>query len=181
MTQAASVDHTVRGGAHEKFNWLADRILAEPPSLREGTPLMIRMLLAGVTLAIGITTVLAQGDPIAERRRIMKNVGAATRTGTQFVKGEAPFDLGKAKEVLQVYAEAAGKTHEYFPDTSKTDGETTASPKIWENQEDFRARFDAWAKDIEKAETKDLDTFKASFTALTKSCGSCHQAYRIKT
>src|SRR3954453_6740808 len=58
----------------------------------------------------------------------------------------------------------AGKMHEYFPETSKTGGETTASPKIWENQDDFRAKFDAWAKDIEKAkaETKDLDTFKAN-------------------
>ncbi len=144
---------------------------------------MIRMVFAGMALAAGIAAVAAQSDPIAERRNIMKQVGAATRTGTQFVKGEAPFDLAKAKEVLQVYAVAADKTHAYFPETSKTGGETTASPKIWESQEDFRARFDAWAKDIEKAkaQTKDLETFKAEFTTLTKACGSCHQAYRIKT
>jgi len=144
---------------------------------------MIRTLLASAALAVGITAVLAQGDPVAERKQIMKGVGAATRTGNQFVKGEAPFDLAKAKEILQVYANAAGKVHEYFPDTSKTGGETTASPKIWENQADFRARFDAWEKDIEKAkaETNDLETFKANFTTLTKACGSCHQTYRIKT
>lgn len=125
----------------------------------------------------------AQEDPIAQRRTIMKQVGGATKTGTQFVKGEQPFDLAKAKEVLQIYAIAADKTHNYFPETSKTGGETTASPKIWENEADFRARFDAWAKDIEKAkaETKDLDSFKAEFTTLTKACGSCHQAYRIRT
>ena len=130
-----------------------------------------------------MTAVMAQDDPIAQRRTIMKGVGAATRTGTQMVKGEAPFDLAKAKEILQVYANAADKVHNYFPETSKTGGETTASPKIWENQADFRARFDAWAKDIEKAkaETKDLDTFKAEFTTLTKACGACHQTYRIKT
>ena len=144
---------------------------------------MIRTLLACAALAVGLTAVLAQGDPVAERKQIMKGVGAATRTGTQFVKGEAPFDLAKAKEILQVYANAAGKVHDYFPDTSKTGGETTASPKIWENQADFRARFDAWEKDIEKAkaETNDLETFKANFTTLTKACGSCHQTYRIKT
>ena len=145
---------------------------------------MVRTFLAGAAFAVvGITAVLAQGDPIAERKQTMKGVGAATRTGTQFVKGEAPFDLAKAKEILQVYANAAGKMHEYFPETSKTGGETTASPKIWENQDDFRAKFDAWAKDIEKAkaETKDTDTFKANFTTLTKACGACHQTYRIKT
>lgn len=144
---------------------------------------MIRMILTGVALTVGMTAVMAQDDPIAQRRTIMKGVGAATRTGTQFVKGEAPFDLAKAKEILQVYANAADKVHNYFPETSKTGGETTASPKIWESQADFRARFDAWAKDIEKAkaETKDLNTFKAEFTTLTKACGSCHQTYRIKT
>src|SRR5215212_1853858 len=144
---------------------------------------MIRTLLACAALAVGVIAVLAQGDPVAERKQTMKGVGAATRTGNQFVKGEAPFDLAKAKEILQVYANAAGKVHEYFPDTSKTGGETTASPKIWENQADFRARFDAWEKDIEKAkaETNDLETFKANFTTLTKACGSCHQTYRIKT
>jgi cytochrome c556 len=144
---------------------------------------MIRMILTGVALAVGMTAVMAQDDPIAQRRTIMKGVGAATRTGTQFIKGEAPFDLAKAKEILQVYANAADKVHNYFPETSKAGGETTASPKIWESQADFRARFDAWAKDIEKAkaETKDLDTFKAEFTTLTKACGSCHQTYRVKT
>lgn len=141
------------------------------------------LVLAAAALAIGVTGVLAQGDPIAARRDLMKKVGAATRTATQMVKGEAPFDLAKAKEVLAVYAEAADKTHTYFPETSKTGGETTASPKIWESQADFRAKFDAWAADIKKASanTRDLETFRTEFQGLSKACGSCHQAYRIKT
>ena len=143
----------------------------------------MRMILLGAALLAGATTVMAQSDPIAERRSIMKRVGALTKTGTQMVKGEVPFDLAKAKEVLETYAVAADKTHDYFPDTSKTGGETTASPNIWKNQADFRAKFDAWAKDIEKAKatTKDLDTFKAEFTTLTRACSSCHQDYRVKT
>ena len=28
--------------------------------------------------------------------------------------------------------------------------------------------------------TKDLDTFKAQFTEVTKNCGGCHQVYRKK-
>jgi cytochrome c556 len=112
----------------------------------------------------------------------MKGVGGATRIGTQMVKGEAPFDLAKAKEVLQTYAKAADTMHTYFPDSSKTGGETTAAPKIWESQADFRKRFDDWAADIKKAsaQTKDLDSFKDAFGAVTKACGSCHETYRIK-
>ena len=143
---------------------------------------MIRTIFTGVALAVGITAVVAQSDPIGERRNIMKGVGAATRTGNQMVKGETPFDLAKAKEVLQTYANAADKTHNFFPETSKTGGETTASPKIWENQADFRARFDAWAKDIKQAadSTKYLESFRASFGNVTKACNACHETYRIK-
>ncbi len=143
---------------------------------------MIRTVLLTAAFAVGITAAMAQGDPIAQRRDTMKGVGAATRTGTQMSKGEVPFDLAKARDVLQTYANATDRMHTYFPDTAKTGGETTASPKIWENQADFRAKFDAWAKDIEKAkaETKDLTTFRANFETVTKACGSCHQTYRIQ-
>jgi cytochrome c556 len=142
---------------------------------------MIRPIFAGLAIAIGVTAAWAQSDPIAERQKIMKANGAATRIGTQMVKGEIPFDLAKAQTVLQTYAATAKNAHELFPETSRTGGETTASPKIWDNQADFRARFDQWGRDIEKAaqQTKDLDTFKASFATVTQACSSCHQAYRI--
>jgi cytochrome c556 len=143
---------------------------------------MMRPVFACLAIAIGVTAALAQNDPIAERQKIMKANGAATRIGTQLVKGEIPFDLTKAQNVLQTYANTAKNAHELFPETSKAGGETTASPKIWENQADFRARFDQWGRDIEKAaqQTKDLETFKASFATVTQACSSCHETYRIK-
>ena len=143
---------------------------------------MLRPLLTIATL-VGVTSaVIAQSDPIAERRNLMKAVGRVTQTGSQMVKGEIPFDSQKAQEVLRVYGEAASKTHTYFPETSKEGGGTTAAPKIWESQADFRARFDAWGADIKAAAnaTNDLDSFKTSFGGLVKACGTCHQAYRVK-
>ena len=144
---------------------------------------MLRQVLLGAAL-IGLTgVVVAQSDPIATRRNMMKGVGAAARTGGQMAKGEIPFDLPKAQEVLKTFAAATETYHTYFPETSKTGGETTASPKIWESPEDFRARFVAWSKDIDTAaaETKDLATFRTAFGNVAKACGSCHNAYRIKT
>ena len=127
--------------------------------------------------------VVAQSDPIATRKNIMKGVGAATRVGTQMAKGDAPFDLAKAQEVLKTYAVAADTAHNHFPESSKSGGETTAAPAIWQNQADFRGKFDAWAADIKQAaaQTKDLDSFKAAFGNVTKACGACHNTYRIKT
>jgi cytochrome c556 len=143
---------------------------------------MIRPILACLVVAAGATVALAQSEPITERRNIMKANGAATRTGTQMAKGEIPFDLSKAQDVLKTYANAAQRFHQYFPENSKTGNETTASPKIWESQADFRSRFDQWGKDIAQAsaQTKDLESFKTSFANVTKACGSCHETYRIK-
>ncbi len=143
---------------------------------------MLRTILLTAALAVGATAVLAQGDPIAQRRETMKGVGAATRTGTQMSKGEIPFDAAKAKEILQVYAAAADRMHNYFPETSKTGGETTAAPTIWQNQADFRKRFDDWAAEIQRAsaQTNDLESFRAAFGNVTKACGGCHETYRIK-
>ena len=143
---------------------------------------MMRTIIVSAALAIGVTAVMAQGDPIAQRKATMKGVGAATQAGNRMVKGEAPFDLAKAKEVLQTYAKAADQMHAYFPENSKTGGETTAAPRIWESQAEFRKRFDDWAADIKKAsaQTKDLDSFKEAFGTVTKACGSCHETFRIK-
>ena len=143
---------------------------------------MIRSLLVTSALLIGVTAVVAQDDPIAARKNLMKANSAASRLGTQMVRGEVPFDLDKAQEILKTFAVAADKGHTYFPETSKTGGQTEASPKIWESQADFRKRFDDWAADIKKAaaNTKDLDTFKAEFGTVTRACSGCHETYRIR-
>jgi cytochrome c556 len=144
-------------------------------------PFMIRMFAISAALALGVTAVVAQGDPIATRKQTMKGVGDATRIGNQMAKGEVPFDAAKAREIFKVYADAADRMHNYFPENSKTGGDTAALPAVWENRADFRKRFDDWAADIKKAaaNTKDLDSFKAEFTTVTRSCGGCHQTYRL--
>lgn len=141
------------------------------------------LVLSSLSLVALTAVVVAQADPIATRRNTMKGVGAATRIGGQMAKGEIPFDLAKAQEVLKTYAAAADGFHNNFPDTSKTGGETTASPKIWESPAEFKAKFDEWGQDISKAAaaTKDLPTFRAAFGDVTKACGSCHNTFRIKT
>ena len=143
---------------------------------------MIRTIVVSAALAIGVTAVMAQGDPIAQRRALMKANGDATRVGNHMVKGEAPFDLAKAQEILKTYAHTAATAHTHFPENSKTGGETTASPAVWEKQAEFRKRFQDWAADIQKAsaQTKDLESFKAAFGTVTKACGSCHETFRIK-
>ena len=139
---------------------------------------MIRTVLAVAAVALGVTAVVAQQDPIAARKAIMKANGQQAQLGNKMAKGEEPFTVDKGKKVFATFQDVA-KAHALFPDTSKS-GDTAALPAIWENKADFEARLTKLANDAKAAEAqvKDLDSFKAQFTEVTKNCGGCHQTYR---
>lgn len=143
---------------------------------------MIRIVLATAVVALGVTAVVAQTDPIAARKALMKANGDNTKIAVAMMKGEAPFDLAKAQTAFATYQDAAKKMPDLFPDTSKTGGDTAALPAIWDHMDDVKARFKKLGDDAAAAATatKDLDSFKASFPAVTKNCGGCHETYRAK-
>ncbi|MGO4668634.1 cytochrome c [Bosea sp. 2YAB26] len=144
---------------------------------------MIRTVLVAAGLVVTLSTVIAQSDPIAERRNTMKGVGAATRDGAAMAKGEAAFDATKSETIFKVYAAAAKKMPGLFPDTAKTGGESTAGPKIWEDPAGFKAGFaklDTEATVAAASSTTDLDSFRTAFGTVTKNCAACHEVYRIK-
>ena len=143
---------------------------------------MLRTALAVAAIAIGVTAVAAQSDPIAARKALMKEMGSQTKTGGGMAKGEVPYDQAKAQAILATYVEVSGKMPDLFPETSKTGGDTTAAPKIWEDNAGFKAGFAKMASEAKAAQgtVKDLDSFKAAFGGLTKNCGACHETYRVK-
>ena len=132
--------------------------------------------------ALGATAVVAQQDPIAARQELMKHNGKAAKAIAQMVKGQAPFDLATAKKSFATFEETAAKMPALFPADSKTGGDTTASPKIWESMDDFKAKFVKFGADAKAAEAsvKDLDSLKAALGVVGKNCGGCHETYRIK-
>jgi cytochrome c556 len=142
---------------------------------------MMRTVLAVTALALGLSTALAQ-DPIAARKALMKKNGDEAKVGTAIMKGEAPFDLAKAKAIFATYADAATKAPALFPDTAKTGGDTAALPAIWEKKADFDAKLEKFGKDAKEAEAKVTDeaSFKTIFPAVQKNCGGCHETYRAK-
>ena len=144
---------------------------------------MIRTVLAAAVLAFGATALVAQNDPIAARKALMKANGDQNKVATEMLEGKRPFDLAQAKKVFATFIEAGEKAPALFPDNSKTGGDTAALPPIWENKADFNARLAKLAKDSKAAEsgTKDVDSFKAQITEVRKNCGGCHQTYRKKT
>lgn len=145
--------------------------------------LSLSCALALLAAASGITVaVKADEGPIDARQKIMKANGAAAKLGSDMLKGATPFDLDKAKGVFDTFQSAAVKMPELFPPTSKTGGDTTASPKIWDDMASFQASFKKFGDDAQAAKVavKDADSFKAAFGTLAKDCGSCHDAWRVK-
>jgi len=146
---------------------------------------MIRAVfaVAVIGLGLGLGVAVAQQDPIAARKALMKTNGEEAKIGAAMLKGEAPFELEKAQKIFASWQDAAAKMPALFPDNSKVGGETAADPKIWENMDDFKARFAKFGVDAKDAAAKvtDLDSFKAAFGSIGKNdCGGCHEKYRVK-
>jgi len=125
---------------------------------------MIRTALVVAMLAFGATALVAQGDPIAARKALMKANGDQSKVATDMLEAKQPFNLDAAKKVFATFAEAGEKAPALFPDNSKTGGDTAALPAIWENKADFTAKLAKFASEAKAAMdvTKDLDSFKNS-------------------
>jgi cytochrome c556 len=141
--------------------------------------MMTRIMLGVAAVAFGVTAVVAQGDPIAARKAVMKENGAQSRIAREMIEGKQPFNLAAAKKVLTTFAASADKMKPLFPESSKS-GDTAALPAIWEKKADFDAKLAKFSADAKAAEAKvkDLDTFKAEMAEVGKNCGGCHQPYR---
>ena len=128
------------------------------------------------------TAVIAQQNPIEARQALMKDNGEHAKVGAAMMKGEAPFDLAKAKEIFATFETAGEKLPGLVPPDSKTGHDTRAAPAIWQNMDDFKAEAAKLVKDAKEAKESvtDLASFKTHFSAIGKVCGECHETYRTK-
>ena len=147
---------------------------------------MIRAVFA-LAVGLGVSVALPQGGTVKERKELMKGNADQAKIGAAMAKGEQPFDLGKAQKIFATFEDTAAKAPALF--AAKSDEQPTAddpysaSPKIWENMDDFKARLAKFGSDAKaaSASVKDLDSFKAAFGQIGKNdCGGCHQEYRLK-
>lgn len=141
---------------------------------------MLRTVLAATVLLGGITALVAQSDPIAQRKELMKSNGSHAKGVNQMVKGEEPFDAAKANAAFTAWHENAKRLPGLFASPPPAGADTRALPKIWESKADFEAKAAALAKAAAdgQGKAKSLDELKASYPAVSKACGDCHDAYR---
>ena len=141
--------------------------------------MITRVVLAAAVAAFAATAVVAQGDPIAARKALMKLNNDHGRNVTRMVRGDDPFDAAKVNAAFAQWADTAAKFDALFPESSKT-GETRALPAIWEKREEFRAAVAKFAKDVadNRDKAKTLDGLKAVMPVVGKNCNDCHETFR---
>jgi cytochrome c556 len=141
---------------------------------------MIRTVLAMAAIAVGVTAVLAQSDPIAQRKALMKENGKNSATLNRMVRGEEPFDAAKVTAAYAVFTDVATKAPPLFASPPPAGADTRALPKIWETKADFDAKMTAFGKAVAdgKGKSNTLDELKVSYQTVNKACGDCHEPYR---
>jgi cytochrome c556 len=146
------------------------------------TAIAIAAVAGGIAIAEAQTNVAAS---IATRQDAMKAQGGAMRTLTPIVRGEQPWNQQAAVQAATTLNNTAKAIPTVFPQGSGPEaGKTDALPAIWQNWTDFQAKAKALetesAKLLQLAQAGDEAGFKAQFPAVGRSCGGCHENYRVK-
>jgi cytochrome c556 len=147
---------------------------------------MIRTVVVVGALLLGIGVVAAQQDALKSAQTVMKANGKALGgTLAPMNKGEKPYDQAAVTEALNTLDDTAKKLPTMFPESIKglkAEGDYSPSPRIWEDKAGFTAAIATFAKAVAdaKGSIKDLDTLKAAFPGIGKSCGGCHETFRVK-
>ena len=143
----------------------------------------MRKLVIAISM-LSLAASAAFADPILDRQALMKERGKLVGGLAKIAKGEADFDAAAvltALQALQVNAEKFD-ADALFPAGSDK-GDTTASPKIWEDMAGFKAAEDKYLADVKAAAAAapaDVDALKAQVNTIGGDCGTCHQTYRVK-
>jgi cytochrome c556 len=143
---------------------------------------MRKFVLAISMLALAGSAAFA--DPILDRQALMKERGKIAGGLSKVVNGQDAFDAAAVLTALQALQANAEKldVDALFPAGSDA-GDTTASPKIWEDMAGFKAVEDKYLADVKAAVAAapaDVDALKAQFETIGGDCGTCHQTYRVK-
>lgn len=143
----------------------------------------MKLIAAAVVLAgVGLGAAIAQDGTHEARSALMKKVGGSAGALAAIAKGDKPYDADVVKTALTTISETAKVFPNQFPAGSET-GDKAASPKIWENMSDFKARAEKLSTDAGTLLAQlpaDAAAVGAAVKSLGANCSDCHQTYRIK-
>lgn len=147
---------------------------------------MRRLFFGTFALAVGVVSTAAialTDDPITTRKKLMQANGAVFfGIANGMVKGEIPFSPVLAAAVIRTTNAVAYSFGDYLPEGSDQ-GDTRASPKIWEEMEEFQeylADFQAASDAARQADPQTLEAFQAVVNDINETCLQCHEDFRLE-
>lgn len=144
---------------------------------------MRRLFFGAIALTVGVVSTAAVAltdDPIATRKKLMQANGAAAGLAAGMIKGEIPFNPVAAQAAIRTMNAVAYTFGDYFPEGSG-EGDTRASPKIWENMAEFQEHLTDLRADTDAARGTDItsvEQLQAAMGTLGEDCQSCHEEFR---
>lgn len=152
---------------------------------------MKKALIAAI---IGSSTLLASGtasaqakpeDVIKFRKGVYQVVGWHVRTMGGMVKGQIPYNQAEFTRNAEIVAMMSTVAPHAFAPGSDKGAETRAKPEIWSDAAGFKKAMDNFQAEATKlaqvAKTAgSVDQIRGQFSAMSKSCGACHDNYRTK-
>ncbi|OLP57047.1 cytochrome C556 [Rhizobium rhizosphaerae] len=137
---------------------------------------LFSLALAG--LAAGAVTA---AEPQKVREGMMKQIGGSVGALGAIAKGQKPYDAAVVKTSLETISKNIKAFPDQFP--AGSDANSEASPKIWANMDDFKAKADHLAKEADTLLAQlpaDQAAVGAAVGKLGPLCSDCHQTYRLK-
>ena len=127
------------------------------------------------------TKSMTSSDPIADRQRLMKNVGANWADAQAKAKAGNIEGVAVNAEALALHAQ---RVVYLFPEGSMGPAKTAAKPEIWQKWPEFEAAAKNLQTQSEKlrdvARTKDADaTNNVMKDYGRQACGTCHTPFRV--
>lgn len=121
---------------------------------------------------------------VSYRQSLFAILGANFGPMSSMIKGEIPWDDDRFKRFAADLAMASRLDFARgFPDGSQS-GQTRAKPEIWDNKDDFAAKFTDLreeAKNLaEAANDGNKKTILAQFQKTGGACKACHDEYKSK-
>jgi cytochrome c556 len=154
---------------------------------RQRELMMRRVLLTVSAAVILVTGAYAQSDVLPSTALMGQQAQAMYGDLNGMVKGEAPYDKAKADAAIAKLKETAARIPAAFPERSKgkksPNSRYTASPKVWETPDDFKAKVAAFSKAVDDnaAKVDTLDGLKAAYPTINGACNGCHDVYRVRS
>ena len=141
------------------------------------------VMAAAIALNMVGVAAASAAEPPKVRKELMGKIGTDMGGLVGIVKGKTAYDAAVVKTSLTTISETIKGFPDQFPKGSETGHKTEASPKIWENFDDFKAKAAKLGSDADTllaALPADQAAVGAAVKTLGADCGACHETYRLK-